>query len=325
MQDQKKLILHIGLPKTGTTTIQKKWLAQFENQLNPLSNDPEKRALKKQMGNMFRNHFPSDWANENGRATLDALWSMVAAHGGHFVYSHEGLSYPWYFQPPKQPHFLGVQPSEFPVASHIKSLVQETPYPCAVEVIVTVRSQAEWLASLYAQHSHLMKKPSQNDFEERTRAILADPSTKGSGFIDYDALLASLSEVVGPDAVHILFLEEMNTPAYWEKLGQITGLPVDTASMSNPETGLENVRSVAQAQWRLRPDERFKKTKIYQKSRGVRLVKRVIDAGYSRLISTDRGTIEMTRTLEQAIKSRFSDSNKRLSQRLGRSLPPNYL
>ena len=135
----------------------------------------------------------------------------------------------------------------------------------------------------------------------------------------------TLSEVVGPDAVHILFLEEMNTPAYWEKLGQITGLPVDTASMSNPETGLENVRSVAQAQWRLRPDERFKKTKIYQKSRGVRLVKRVIDAGYSRLISTDRGTIEMTRTLEQAIKSRFSDSNKRLSQRLGRSLPPNYL
>lgn len=192
-----------------------------------------------------------------------------------------------------------------------------------MEVIVTVRSRAGFLASLYAQQSHLMKNPSQFDFEERTRAVLADPSAKGSGFLDYDALLASLSDVVGPHAVHILFLEEMNTPPYWAKLSQITGFPADTASMSDPETGRENVRSVAQAQWRIRPYERYKKTKIYRI--GFRLMKAVIDAVYSRLITTDRGTIEMSRTLEQEIKAHFSGPNKRLSERLGRPLPPQYL
>lgn len=107
----------------------KKWLAQFEAQLNPFSSDPDKRALKKQMGDMFRRHSPSDWANANGRATLDTLWGMVAAYDGHFVYSHEGLSLPWFFPPEKLPHFSGLQPSEFPVALHIKSLLQETPSP----------------------------------------------------------------------------------------------------------------------------------------------------------------------------------------------------
>ena len=324
MYSNSKLILHIGYPKTGTTTIQKKWLANYDNQLNPFSKEPEKSDQKKRIADMFRKHPPKDWYGAEGVETARMLWGMVDRHKIPFVYSHEGLSIPYFYRPLKEPMFLGVEPRQFPVAEHLAKLIEHKPPHITVDVVVTVRNQVDWVASLYAQQSHLMKSPSQNHFEKHTKQVLRDSTTKGSGFIEYDALHQALSNVLGEDSVHMLFLEEIGTPGFWSHLGRITDLPVDTSSLSDSCHGRENVRSVADSQWELRPDERFKTTQLYKKASRYRIGKKTLNAFKSLFLTRDRGVIQMTPDLESAIRSRFHESNRRLAQFLGRELPPQF-
>ncbi|WP_155996123.1 hypothetical protein [Thioalkalivibrio sp. ALJ7] len=321
---EKKLVLHIGYPKTGTTTIQKKWLSRFDNQINPFSQEPEKRELKKRVAGMFRKHAPEDWRTKWGEETARMLWATVDRYEIPFVYSHEGLSIPFFYRPVKQPMFLGVESRQFPVAAHLARLIEHKPSHISVDVVVTVRNQVEWLASLYAQQSHLMKAPSQEDFEARTRNILREPATRGSGFIEYNALYQALSGVIGKSHVHMLFLEEIGTNTFWSYLGKVSELPVDYSSLIDPEKNRENVRSVADSRWALRRDERLKKTQFYKKASRYQLGKRVLNSVQSRLFSRDRGVIEMTADLESAIRSRFHESNRRLAQLLKRELPQKF-
>jgi len=320
-----ELILHIGYPKTGTTTIQKKWLGKFTNQINPFDTSPHKRQLKKQIADGFRNHHPSYWDTNQGKQIAFGLAEMIGNEGGKLIHSHEGLSMPYFFRPLKQPGYLGIEPHQFPVAEHLKSFLSIADRIDRTQVIVTLRNQADWIGSLYSQQSHLIKNPSQAHFECSVRSVLSDPSTKGWGFVNYHALVTALADVVGKGSVHVFFLEEINTPEYWDRLSKITGLPVDTSSMTAPSAGRENVRGVGEGHWGLRPDERYK---TYWSFKKINQLSPYIGQSYKKIVDLfkgkSRGSIEMTEVLSRDIKSRVRESNKTLEKWLGRPLPKEF-
>lgn len=320
----KGLVFHVGYPKTGTTTIQKKWLARYDNQLNPFTNDPAKRRLKKEMADAFRKCSPEFWKSDSGYFLAKQLADLVDSNMGCFVYSHEGLCLPYFYRPLKEPLFSGCSNEQFPVVSHLDALINTYPRLMPIKIILTLRNQAEWLPSLYSQQSNLIRSPSQNDFEARTSEILKDTSTKGSGFMDYSALVSALGRVVGLEFVHVFFLEEINTTAYWERLAQVTGLPVEATALIAPESSRENVRSTGGSEWGLRGDERYKKNNLYKKINHCKLFGKIVRQGIQFCSRKNGGSICLSDQLSREIKDQFKESNLKLQEQLGRPLPDSF-
>lgn len=320
-----KLILHIGLPKTGTTTIQKSVLSNFDNQLNPFDPDPFKHKVKKQMGVMFRKKSPEDWRSEFGRNTVKDLLQLMEKYEKPLLYSHEGLSYPYFYVPPKQPLFKGIEENEFPVVEHLKEMLKEHPQIGPIRVIVTLRNQTEWLASLYAQHSRYIKNASQSDFETRTNLLLDDHSPKGRGFLFYDSLLKGLSEVVGEKEVFPFFLEEFNTPNFWCNFSKALKIEEHEDSIASMVGKKKNVRRVADKHWQLRPYEGYMKSSFYKRIRRIKIIQEFIKRLYNITVNSNRGTICVPNQLEKKIKEECRESNLQLQNRLGREIHSKYL
>jgi len=118
-----------------------------------------------------------------------------------------------------------------------------------VRVLLTLRNQTDWLASLYAQRSHKIVGASQVDFEEQVRRIIGEDDP----ILDFASLVASLSGVVGRDRMHVLLMEDMDDHSYWDELGRLIGVDLSDVVADRP---VANRRSGAVDEWGLRPAQR---------------------------------------------------------------------
>jgi hypothetical protein len=247
------LVIHIGLQKTGTTTLQKKCFAHYDNAVMKYDiTNKWKTDLIAEILHIFRKKDPSVWNSDEGKKYVQLIKAACRTTAGKpLIISNEGFSDAPIFNI-KPPVFSGVQEGCFPVALHLRALSQACPWITHFRILLTLRNQPEWLASLYAQRAAFFLNTSQEDFEYQVRNLMSDSALNRGGFLNWGRLVQDLSQVVGKKNVTVLLLEEINCDSYWKTLSEITGLPLNPTDFVSLSRKRENVRRVDIKKWQMR-------------------------------------------------------------------------
>jgi hypothetical protein len=286
-----RLILHVGFPKTGTTTLQR-WLAK----------NCAGRYLGKTVAGLDLPDFnlfpalraavtrPTIWATERWSTAeiapvAEALAAAIEAVGSPIVSDEDlvrliqrrGSGFPF------------LDSAEPPIVGLLGALAQNF----EIDVVVTLRAQASWLASMYAELARQMANPEQQDFEQKLKEFLIDPTPTGVSYCDWASWVVQLRNVVGSEHVNCLLLEDMSTPEYWQTAAALFGVHTST-----PPKQVANALAVAEDEWALRE-----------------LIPR---AAENLRESFPRETIKMPSELREAVRATYRDSNARLAALLDR-------
>jgi hypothetical protein len=287
-----RLILHVGFPKTGTTTLQR-WLAKhcqgrYLGKAAPGLDLPDFDLFPALRAAVTR---PTIWATERWSTAeiapvAKAIPKAIEAVGSPIVSDEDlvrviqrrGRGFPF------------LENKEPPLVSLLAVLAQDF----EIDVLVTLRAQSTWLPSTYAELARQMVSPSQQDFECRLNEFLIDPTPTGSSYCDWAAWIVQLRGAVGLEHLHCLLLEDMATAEYWQTAAALFGVPA-----SNPPKRVVNALAVKEDEWALRE-----------------LIPRAVNHLGE---SSPRGTIVMPSHLREAVRATYRDSNARLAGLLDRS------
>lgn len=248
------LILHMGLVKTGTTTLQKRCFDLFDNTVTTNSTEEWKRRIRDDLVRLVLDYDPSVWNTSEGREYLDMLRTACQNSAVHpFFISREALLFPKFFNYAKScTMFSGEQCGRYPISLHLEAIRKNSPWLSSLKILLTMRSQPHWLGSLYAEQSNYVERASQEDFEYQVRQLLSDHSLDGGGFMNWGYLVQDLARAVGRENLCVLLLEDINTRSYWNTLSEATGLRFDPGRFISVSNQRENIRSDDPSAWSLR-------------------------------------------------------------------------
>lgn len=299
------LIFHVGLGKTATTLLQKQVFPKI-NALGNGAKEMEKKELEKDFRNAVLFNDESIWGKKEGDKIKRKI--LKQASNNPILYSSEYLLRPTYFYP----KFNKVQynnPNKLMISSHIekfKDLIWNGMGD--VYVIITVRNQPEWIASVYAQRS-FKYSGSQKDFEKQVKSILYHNDWNGRKFMEYDKVYNEFASIIGKDKVKILFYEELNKLSFWEDMKEFTGFDLwgDFEKISSTKT---NIKKVRDNEWQISNNDLLKKIK----NKIISVLKLPINK------SESYRTIILKDELKNEIKKTFNESNRNLEQITGKNL-----
>lgn len=302
------LFLHIGLPKTAKTTLQRHIFPQYpgfrgkfgdSKPINSYSWWPAHLAWQRQT---------------NGWQRVVESWATRVAPNAQTLISSEGLAQ-W---PTSGVNWRG---NSWPVDDQYQANIRVRPHPICqflhvvqsrfeteapVKVVLTLRAQGPFLGSLYAQQSDEMKQPSQSDFEAKVRQLL----TANDPFCDWHALVDDVSSVVGRENLSILFFED-SLDSNIRRIGALLDYSFDLPDFSRVR---ENVKQNGTGGWAVQP-------------RGLRrrgLAGSTLNQAWGRHLSapsrSHNAAIQLNDALAAEIRDYFRASNKRLGAVLQRDL-----
>jgi hypothetical protein len=312
------LILHIGLPKTGTTFLQ----------ADVFPGIPSIRFIHQPRGDTLRGlvdaryglldrcfkHSAFLW-REHGDAVLA---SILGSSGGRqrpdrsVLISDEGIS-----TAGRRPEHLRCHLQEF------GRTVQQWGF-AGLRVICTVRRQDQWLGSHYAQLSDRFRGASQRGFEAFVAEFI-DPATgyyRDGLLLDYQTLVDQLAEGVGGDNVLILPFEHI--AGDWTRFHRalvefVAGPSAAGATLPGTAGHKRNARSSTEDTWRLRksaPVETF-----LLRPQGLFRLLGLPGAVPLRLPDPRRERcIRMTEALRARILARYADANRAMALTTGLDL-----
>lgn len=330
-----RLTLHVGLPKTATTTLQTHvfpqvpgFIGRSRANLGPATEAPYRK---------FR-AVVNKW--ERGRSAWSAdIASFVASLGNlsedEALVSEESLSgwvidgdraaWPvedgWFRLPRVRPHPLADRTAELRAAAD--GLFD-------VRIILTLRNQPDLMGSLYAQLQGGMGNPSQDDFEAKVARTLSNDEP----VFDYASLVEELLWTVGGDDVLVL-LHEDGMERNVSRIAEFLGTPLRAT-----EDLRENVKREGPQAWRGawvdRPVTR-RGTLGRARTTADRLwpealralappLKRMLaglDAASARVVEPKHHVgvrVEFTHELAERVRDHYRPSNERLGQLIGRDL-----
>lgn len=244
------LILHIGLSRTGTTSLQRRFFGQYSNAVTPYSTDYWKKALNDEMSHIFQDCELSAWSGHEGEILRELLKTACSKTSGKpLLISNNALSRPFFF---RKKNFSAYSQNEFsfyPFTLHLQELLHTCPWVSRVKVMVTLRNQPTWLGSLYAKDSHLIDGASQIDFEQKVHQLMDDKSLNRGGFLNWGKLVQDIWRIVGKENTYVLLLEEMNTSSYWTTLAEWSELPFDPMEYGSITSKPESARSLSNDGW----------------------------------------------------------------------------
>jgi hypothetical protein len=162
----------------------------------------------------------------------------------------------------------------------------------------------------------------QEDFEAQVTRLIDG----NDAYLDYAALLEDLDRLVGPDASHVLLLEDMGTQTYWQQLGAILGVTLDREQAFDAAVNVRGDDGV----WTLRPfNSGGTRQAIFgrQPSPGLhrcwtlRAFRHPTHLLRTAMRPRD-ASIHVSDDLRRSVRDGCASSNLRLEQRLGRGLSP---
>ena len=197
-----RLGLHIGLPKTGTTSIQRLCFSQhsqinYFGQTNVWDSPDAKSILKKLM--LPDEHTLPD--KEVKSIITTALQTRPAV-----VISDEALSFGTFMLR------AGIWPiidNHEQIAEKAKSLLGQA------HILIVLRNQADWFESWHRQGLKTGKY-TESDFDRWLEKDIGDRADKLFSLINYESLYHAYANVFGPELVHIRLYEK-----YQNNLGQL--------------------------------------------------------------------------------------------------------
>jgi hypothetical protein len=332
------LVLHIGLPKTGSTMMQYVLFPNVPGYLGKRRESEPQGDFARQLDSIT----PSCALSFQEWKKAASVWInrvVNYAHSnypasGQLIVSSENLSA--IGSPDSQdrwPIGTGFWASKSTITTERHSIV---PYLEAlsdtlwkhgnVKVIIVLRNQPEWLASMYAQRSAFMRNASQQDFERQVDELI----NRGETYIDWSLLVTKLRAAVGFDNVLTLIYEDMQYQRFMDELFGFLRVKLDPLSNLPQDFGSTwlNVRRTGGKGWRLRP---FGKSRGFAGRKAVscrmskfpplinriasRVVGELFDKPYNRLLdlANPRDGIEMTEQLRQNIRRYCRPFNERLA------------
>lgn len=233
------LTLHIGLPKTATTFLQKE-IFRGSEKLNYIHN-AERGPLQKLLERQQRGR-----AGKPGRFRSKLTQLMPK---GEVLVSDENIVM----------HVLEPWCNVGPTPTSFRKRARELQQYCGtLRVILGLRRQDQWLASRYAESARAREDFSQADFERRIWELAAGPAKGSLQWLDYDVAHEQLCRAVGESNVLLMPMElvdnELETATH--RLQEFMGESGWFASFQEREregkVRRRNVLSRGENAWKLR-------------------------------------------------------------------------
>lgn len=296
------LFLHIGYPKTGTTTLQK---LVFPSLSRASYFFDEKTPASAAFVGAFKRS-PAIW-RQYGQEIFSQF--LAEAGGRPAVVSTATLTDQKIFAPRKKR-----VPSRdlYLLAAHLRecwATAKQFGFN-RVRIVMGVRRQDQYLASSYATHGgRLADDPGQDDFERQVLEIIDREARYfvDGIWLDYKAARDLMVEAVGEDNVLVLPLEQLNQdgPTYFAALSDFLGEPLYN------EQKWTNVRAVAPDVWRYIDRRVLKLRRRGRLGRYREAIHRLFAREFE---------IRLTPDLKSAVLAVYRDSNLRLADDLGLDL-----
>lgn len=249
------LIVHVGLPKTATTTIQYH-LAQSDpvGYLGKFSGYETTNFRQKQ--ELFSKFMSASPVGKNNDIDINKLISwvkdakqyMVENDVENLIISNERLTSRGGSFENRWP--IGVidehynENNDRPLPEFIKTLREYWDFG-DVKVILGIRNQPEWLASLYVQRSYRIPGASQKDFECEVDNVLA----KRGEYLEWNILIKELQNVLAEEMLQVLLIEDINNELFWRDIAEFTGIISLCCNANN--VNLRNVNSLGDLKWKI--------------------------------------------------------------------------
>ena len=320
------LLLHIGLPKTGTTFLQKQFLPNLNDIscfIKPQLDLSGKNKQQTNLGEIFERS-PVIW-DELGNTIFSSL-DLIKKTKIILVSDED----------------MGVKPNRFTHRRFEGSFWRNRSrdaiwtklhllrfYDLAkrsgfktIKIMVTIRRQDRQMASFYSQESGRLVGASQDHFE-RCVSFNVDPY-KGYYYcgiaLDYNRLYHEISQVVGSSNLLMLPFELLEQKPFFFLERWLKFMNIHSSNKTILENLIDqkhNVNKFAYDKWIIK--ERIKKKKEYT-LRPARIYKSIGIPHKISIPNFDFGRgkqIELTSDLKKQILARYQESNQKLENKVG--------
>ncbi|MFO8068224.1 MAG: sulfotransferase domain-containing protein [Bacteroidales bacterium] len=208
------LYLHIGYPKTGTTTLQKYLFPKHSN-IQSLQRNGEPGFIK----NIFTCRENS--IKRNLKAIANELSRHVSDEYDNYIYSSESLtSFSMFFRQNPYPYIYTLDPNS--TARKLKTAFLESGIFDDVKIIVTIRRQDDLLKSMYAQIYNLVYKRFRvtNTFQKFINYAIENKDNFILDALQYNDVITEYENIFGENNICVLAFEQFkqDRTAYLDKL-----------------------------------------------------------------------------------------------------------
>ncbi|MBC2837438.1 hypothetical protein [Paragemmobacter straminiformis] len=258
-----RLIVHIGLHKTGTTTLQRDVLIGKSGYLGKFENNRNDHPYEvSELSDLVTRFHLLDRAERRERvsAYVDRLFRIAETFRTptSLKISEERLSN-WME--------TGDEGNRWPIrygdAAHavfaprrhripFVSLLEEDLLPTlaarggSLRVVLSLRNQPEWLGSFYAQSASRIRGAGQRNFETQIAALIAGRDAS----IDFMEMVRSLEAVLGRDGLRILLQEDMGAPDFADRA--VEAFDLQDCALGMRLMSSRNVKSSGEGLWKIK-------------------------------------------------------------------------